>query len=158
MKIALSKLPKSGWWQSGIPKYDDNPAMIEGAIPNLNIVENERKELISAIKSTGIKILEFDFPDELDQDEPRHDFIFIRDPFISDQNGTAVILRAGEPFRRKENKVVKTYLESIGMDIIELPDQKGIRADGGEFYFCAKDNVLFSGLQRNTRLGADHVA
>ena len=40
--------------------------------------------------------------DELDQDEPRHDFIFIRDPFISDQNGTAVILRAGEPFRRKE--------------------------------------------------------
>ena len=158
MKIAISKLPKSGWWQNGIPKYDDNPAMVEGAIPDLSIVEKERKRLISAISSSGHEVIEFDFPDELDQNEPKHDFIFIRDPFISDQNGTAVILRAGEPLRRKENKVVKAYLESIGMDIIELPDQAGIRADGGEFYFCAKDKVLFSGLQRNTRLGADHVA
>lgn len=158
MKIVLSKLPKSGWWQSGIPKYDDNPAMIEGAIPDLDIVEKERQKLISAINSTGIEVVEFEFPDELDQNEPKHDFIFIRDSFISDQNGTAVILRAGEPLRRAENKIVKTYLESMGMDIIEIPDKKGIRADGGEFYFCAEDRVLFSGLQRNTKKGADHVA
>ena len=158
MKIVISKLPKSGWWQNGIPKYDDNPAMVEGAIPDLKIVEKERQGLISSIRNSGHEVIEFDFPNELDQDEPKHDFMFIRDPFISDQNGTAVILRAGEPQRRVENKIVKTYLESIGMDIAELPDQKGIRADGGEFYFCAKDNVLFSGLQRNTRSGADHVA
>tara|TARA_A100000164_G_scaffold305564_1_gene281786 strand:- start:426 stop:1304 length:879 start_codon:yes stop_codon:yes gene_type:complete len=158
MKIVVSKLPNSGWWQNGIPKYHDNPAMVEGAIPNLNIVEKERQELMSSIRNSGHEVIEFDFPDDLDQGEPKHDFIFIRDSFISDQNGTAVILRAGEPQRRLENKIVKTYLESIGMDIIELPDQKGIRADGGEFYFCAKDNVLFSGLQRNTRSGANHVA
>ena len=158
MKIVVSKLPNSGWWQNGIPKYYDNPAMVEGAIPDLNIVEKERQELMWSIRNSGHEVIEFDFPNELDQDEPKHDFMFIRDPFISDQNGTAVILRAGEPQRRVENKIVKTYLESIGMDIIELPDQKGIRADGGEFYFCAKDNVLFSGLQRNTRSGADHVA
>ncbi|GIS55285.1 hypothetical protein Ct9H90mP29_23270 [bacterium] len=96
-------------------------------------------------------MLEFDFPNELDQDEPKHDFMFIRDPFISDQNGTAVILRAGEPQRRVENKIVKIYLEIMGINIVEIPDEKGIRADGGEFYFCAKDNVLFSGLQRNTK-------
>ncbi len=158
MKIVVSKLPNSGWWQNGIPKYHDNPAMVEGAIPNLNIVEKERQELMSSIRNSGHEVIEFDFPDDLDQGEPKHDFIFIRDSFISDQNGTAVILRAGEPQRRLENKIVKTYLESIGMDIIELPDQRGIRADGGEFYFCAKDNVLFSGLQRNTRSGANHVA
>ncbi|RPH06870.1 MAG: hypothetical protein CBC06_000880 [bacterium TMED46] len=158
MKIVVSKLPNSGWWQNGIPKYHDNPAMVEGAIPNLNIVEKERQELMSSIRNSGHEVIEFDFPDDLDQGEPKHDFIFIRDSFISDQNGTAVILRAGEPQRRLENKIVKTYLESIGMDIIELPDQKGIRADGGEFYFCAKDKVLFSGLQRNTRSGANHVA
>ena len=158
MKIVVSKLPKSGWWQNGIPKYYDNPAMVEGAIPDLNIVEKERQELMSSIRNSGHEVIEFDFPNELDQDEPKHDFMFIRDPFISDQKGTAVILRAGEPQRRVENKIVKTYLESIGMDTAELPDQKGIRADGGEFYFCAKDNVLFSGLQRNTRSGADHVA
>ena len=158
MKIVISKLPKSGWWQNGIPKYDDNPAMVEGAIPNLNVVEKERRGLISSIRNSGHEVIEFDFPDELDKDEPKHDFIFIRDSFISDQNGTAVILRAGEPQRRVENKIVKIYLESMGMNIVEIPDEKGIRADGGEFYFCAKDNVLFSGLQRNTRIGADYVA
>ena len=158
MKIVISKLPRSGWWQNGIPKYDDNPAMVEGAIPDLNIVEKERQGLMSSIRDSGHEVIEFDFPDELDQDEPKHDFMFIRDPFISDQNGTAVILRAGEPQRRVENKIVKIYLESMGMNIVEIPDEKGIRADGGEFYFCAKDNVLFSGLQRNTRTGADHVA
>jgi N-dimethylarginine dimethylaminohydrolase len=46
----------------------------------------------------------------------------------------------------------------MGMNIVEIPDEKGIRADGGEFYFCAKNNVLFSGLQRNTRAGAEYVA
>ena len=158
MKIVISKLPKSGWWQNGIPKYDDNPAMIEGAIPNLNIVEKERQGLISSIRNSGHEVIEFDFPDELDKDEPKHDFIFIRDSFITDQNGTAVILRAGEPQRREENKIVKIYLESMGMNIVEIPDEKGIRADGGEFYFCAKNNVLFSGLQRNTRAGAEYVA
>ena len=158
MKIVISKLPKSGWWQNGIPKYDDNPAMVEGAIPDLNIVEKERQGLISLIRNSGHEVIEFDFPIELDQDEPKHDFMFIRDPFISDQNGTAVILRAGEPQRRVENKIVKIYLESMGMNIVEIPDEKGIRADGGEFYFCAKDNVLFSGLQRNTRAGAEYVA
>ncbi len=158
MKIVISKLPKSGWWQNGIPKYDDNPAMVEGAIPDLNIVEKERQGLISSIRNSGHEVLEFDFPNELDQDEPKHDFMFIRDPFISDQNGTAVILRAGEPQRRVENKIVKIYLEIMGINIVEIPDEKGIRADGGEFYFCAKDNVLFSGLKRNTRIGADHVA
>ena len=158
MKIVISKLPNSGWWQNGIPKYDDNPAMVEGAIPDLNIVEKERQGLISSIRNSGHEVIEFDFPNELDQDEPKHDFMFIRDPFISDQNGTAVILRAGEPQRRVENKIVKRYLESMGMNIVEIPDEKGIRADGGEFYFCAKNNVLFSGLQRNTRAGAEYVA
>ncbi len=158
MKIVISKLPKSGWWQNGIPKYDDNPAMVEGAIPDLNIVEKERQGLISLIRNSGHEVIEFDFPIELDQDEPKHDFMFIRDSFITDQNGTAVILRAGEPQRRVENKIVKRYLESMGMNIVEIPDEKGIRADGGEFYFCAKNNVLFSGLQRNTRAGAEYVA
>ena len=31
----------------------------------------------------------------------------------------------------------------MGINIVEIPDEKGIRADGGEFYFCAKNNVLF---------------
>ena len=158
MQILISKLPSSGWWQNGIPKYDDNPAMVEGAVPDLKILHKERSNLISIIKENGYEIIEIDFPEELDGKNPKHDFVFIRDPFISDQNGTAIILRAGEKSRRIENHSIKTSLENLGMKIKEIPDLPGVRADGGEFYFCAKEKILFSGLQRNTEAGAHYVA
>ena len=158
MKILLSKLPNSGWWQSGVPKYDDNPAMIQGVIPNLELLIKERQNLISIIQTLGHDILECDFPKELDDKKPFHDFVFIRDPFISDQNGTAVILRAGEPSRRIENKLIKKYLETLNLKIIEMPNTSNLFADGGEFYFCKKENILFSGVQRNTIDGANFVA
>tara|TARA_B100001142_G_C14304639_1_gene644295 strand:- start:574 stop:1452 length:879 start_codon:yes stop_codon:yes gene_type:complete len=158
MKILLSKLPNSGWWQSGVPKYKDNPAMIQGVIPNLELLFKERQNLISIIKTLGHDILECDFPKELDDKKPFHDFVFIRDPFISDQNGTAIILRAGEPSRRIENKLIKKYLEKLDLKIIEMPNVSNLCADGGEFYFCKKENILFSGIQRNTIDGANFVA
>ena len=158
MKIVLSKLPNSGWWANGIPKYKDNPAMVEGAIPDIELLNKERKNLITSVASTGIEVVELDFPDELDQYERKHDFVFIRDPFISDQSGLAIILRAGEPQRRIENKLVKRCLEHLELEIVEMPDKAGMRADGGEFYFCKKNNVLFSGLKRNTNRGVDFVA
>ena len=158
MKIVFSKLPQSGWWSEGIPKYKDNPAMVEGAIPNINLLKKERKNLISSVMNAGHEIIELDFPIELDREDPKHDFIFIRDPFISDQNGLVVILRAGEPQRRIENKVVKKCLEPLGLKMMDMPDKSGMRADGGEFYFCKKNNVLFSGLQRNTIQGVHFVA
>ena len=158
MKIVLSKLPTSGWWTNGIPKYEDNPAMIEGAIPDIELLNKERKNLITSVINTGIEIVELDFPTELDQNEPKHDFVFIRDPFISDQNGLVIILRAGEPQRRIENKLVKKCLESLDLKIIEMPNKTGMRADGGEFYFCKKNSVLFSGIKRNTTAGAEFVA
>ena len=158
MKIVLSKLPKSGWWANGIPKYEDNPAMIEGAIPDIEILNKEREDLITSVISTGIEVVELEFPAELDQHEPKHDFVFIRDPFISDQNGLAIILRAGEPQRRIENRLVKRFLENLELKIVEMPDKAGMRADGGEFYFCKKNRVLFSGLKRNTSTGVEFVA
>lgn len=158
MRILLSKLPETGWWHNGIPKYLDNPAMQEGAVPDPRQLAMERQSLIKIIKMSGHEVIEVDFPSELDGKDPKHDFVFIRDPFISDQKGTAVILRAGEPLRREENPIIRYILESIGMKVTQIPDRPGVRADGGEFYFCKKENVLFSGLQRNSRIGADYVA
>ena len=158
MNILISKLPNSGWWASGIPKYKDNPAMIEGAIPDMVLLYRERQNLISSVINAGHEITELDFPADLDGNDPKHDFVFLRDPFISDQNGTIVILRAGEPQRRIENKVVKRCLEPLEMRMVEMPDQSGLRADGGEFYFCPIERVLFSGIQRNTIEGANFVA
>ena len=158
MNILITKLPNSGWWASGIPKYKDNPAMVEGAIPDMELLLRERQNIISSVTDAGHKITELDFPTDLDGNEPKHDFVFIRDPFISNQNGTIVILRAGEPQRRIENKVVKRCLEPLEMQMVEMPDQSSLRADGGEFYFCARESILFSGMQRNTIEGANFVA
>ena len=41
----MVKTPLSGWWNTGIPKYDDNPAMQEGSIPNTKILASERRKL-----------------------------------------------------------------------------------------------------------------
>ena len=49
MKVVLSRLPASGWWANGIPKYEDNPAMIKGAIPDIELLNKERKDLITSV-------------------------------------------------------------------------------------------------------------
>ena len=158
MKIVLSKLPKSGWWNGGVPRYLDNPAMQEGRVPNGILLGKERSALISAIKDEGHEVIEVDFPKQLDSVKPSHDFVFIRDSYISDQNGKVIILRAGEPRRRIENKIIITLLEQLYVKICEMPDKSGWRADGGEFFYCAKDKILFSGLQRNSLKGVEFVA
>ena len=158
MRILISKLPYSGWWSSGIPKYDDNPAMQEGAIPNLKILESERNNLISIIKNEGHELVELDFPNELDNINPKHDFVFIRDPFISNQKGDLVILKSGEPLRRIENEIIKESLEDMGYKTTSIPDKSDVRADGGEFYFCSKEDILFAGIQRNTKPGIESVS
>ena len=158
MKIVLSKLPESGWWQNGVPKYNDNPAMKQGKIPNMSLLVKERDYLIKAISEEGHEIIELDFPKQLDGKNPNHDFIFIRDPFISNQDGKVIILRAGEPARRTENEIVKKILEQLQVNISEMPNKPGWQADGGEFFYCANNKVLFSGLQRNTQKGVDFVA
>ena len=157
MKILISKLPASGWWSSGIPKYQDNPAMREGEKPNHNKLVAEREKLISILKKENQTILEIDFPNKLDQKNPKHDFIFVRDQFISNQRDLVLILRSGERLRRVENVVMGDILNKLNYNIINMPDTPGLRADGGEFYFCAKENILFSGIQRNTLSGINYV-
>ena len=157
MKILISKLPVSGWWSSGIPKYQDNPAMREGEKPNHNKLVTEREKLISILKRENQTILEIDFPNKLDQKNPKHDFIFVRDQFISNQRDLVLILRSGERLRRIENIVMGDILNKFNYNIINMPNVSGLRADGGEFYFCVKDNILFSGIQRNTLSGINYV-
>ena len=158
MKILMVKTPTSGWWNTGIPKYNDNPAMQEGSIPNTEVLDSEREKLKKVIYKTEHELIEIDFPKELDQKEPGHDFIFIRDPFISNQKGKVIILRSGEPLRRRENHIIKNILEEMGYSTTSIPDKKGIRADGGEFYFCGEGDYLFAGIQRNTLKGIESVA
>ena len=158
MKILISKLPLSGWWNSGIPKYKDNPAMQEGIKPDLKKLKYERKNLISILKNEKHDVIEIEFPKNLDKRNQKHDFIFVRDHFISNQKNKIIILRSGEPLRRIENTTMKNILNKIGYNTIQMPNMSGMRADGGEFYFCAKENILFSGIQRNTQSGIEYVS
>ena len=158
MKILISQLPDSPWWGKGVPMYDDNPAMRLGASPNQSLLRSERLKLISILNEFGVEVVELPFPTIFNTEPIKHDFVYIRDPFITNQNGKAVILRMKEPNRRGESTMAGQLLEKIGLEIVRIPDKPGLYAEGGEFYFCPAENILFSGQCRNSVSGMEAVA
>jgi len=158
MKVAISSLPVNPWWGQGITGYDDNPFMKDGTIPDQNILVKERLNLIHTIKKNDIEVIEFPFPDKLEKTKFGHDYVFIRDAFISDLKGNALLLKFAEKNREPESKIIADELEKLDFKLKELPRKKNIYAEGGEFYFCPKDKILFSGINRNTIEGAEEVA
>ena len=158
MKIAISRLPKNQWWKNGIIGYKDNPVMEDGTIPNQDLLFKERIDLINIINNNKIDVIEFPFPIELENTKYGHDFVFIRDAFISDLNGKVLLLRFSQKNREAESKIIAEYLEKLNYKISELPNNNNVFAEGGEFYFCPKDRLLFSGSNRNSIKGAEEVA
>ena len=158
MKVAISSLPKNPWWGKGISGYDDNPFMKDGNIPNQNLLFKERLNLLNTIKKNNIEVIELPFPKKLEDTKFGHDYVFIRDTFISDLKGNVLLLKFAEKSREPESKIIADQLEKLDFKLKELPDKKNICAEGGEFYFCPKDKILFSGINRNTTEGAEEVA
>jgi N-dimethylarginine dimethylaminohydrolase len=68
------------------------------------------------------------------------------------------MLKFAEKKREAETEIVANELEKLNFNLKELPTKKNILAEGGEFYFCPKDKLLFSGINRNTIAGAEYVA
>ena len=158
MKVAISSLPKKSWWSNGIIGYKDNPFMKNGTVPIQNLLIKERLNLIATLKKNKIEVIEFPFPTSLEKTKFGHDYVFIRDSFISDLNGNVLMLKFAEKKREAETKIVANELEKLNFNLKELPNKKNILAEGGEFYFCPKDKLLFSGVNRNTIAGAECVA
>ena len=158
MKVAISKLPKNPWWGTGIIGYKDNPAMRDGIIPDQNLLVKERENLIDTLKNNDIEVIQFSFPEELENKKYGHDFVFIRDAFISDLNNNVLLLKFAQKNREAESTIISDYLEKLGYNIKELPNRKNIFAEGGEFYYCHEDKILFSGIKRNSVTGAEEVA
>lgn len=158
MKVAISSLPKKPWWSDGIIGYKDNPFMKDGIIPDQNLLIKERLNLINTLKANKIEVIEFPFPTNLEKTKFGHDFVFMRDSFISDLNGNVLMLKFAEKNREAETIIVADELEKLNFNLSELPNENNILAEGGEFYFCPKDKLLFSGINRNTIEGAEHVA
>ena len=158
MKIAISKLPKSPWWGTGIIGYKDNPVMRDGIIPDQDLLIKERLNLINTMKRHEIDVVEFSFPKQLENSKYGHDYVFIRDTFISDLNGNALLLKFSQTNRGAESQMISGYLEKLGFNITELPNKENMFAEGGEFYYCPKEKLLFSGVTRNSISGAEEVA
>ena len=158
MKIAISKLPNNPWWGTGVISYKDNPVMRDRVIPNQDLLIRERLNLINTMKNYKLDVVEFSFPKELENNKYGHDYVFIRDTFISDLNGNALLLKFSQKNRNAESQMISGYLEKLDFNIKELPNKKNMFAEGGEFYYCPKENLLFSGVTRNSISGAEEVA
>ncbi|MDA9946258.1 arginine deiminase-related protein [Candidatus Marinimicrobia bacterium] len=158
MKVAISSLPQSPWWGQGIISYEDNPFMKNGVIPNQALLTKERDNLINTLKKNKIEVIEFPFPEKLEETKYGYDYVYIRDGFISDLNGKALILNFSQKKRQQETKLIADQLEKLNYELEELSIKDNVFAEGGEFYFCPKDKILFSGINRNTIKGAEEVA
>ena len=158
MKVAISKLPKNPWWGTGIIGYKDNPVMRDGIIPDQSLLVKERESLIHSLKNNNIEVIQFSFPKELEDEKYGHDFVFIRDAFISDLNANVLLLKFSQKNRDAESTIISDSLEKLGYNIKELPTRKNMFAEGGEFYYCPEDKILFSGIKRNSVTGAEEVA
>ena len=156
IKIALSALPKKDWWGSGIVAYQDNDMMVDGATPKQTILENEYHQLVDMIKSVGLETTIVPFSDVLEKEE-KFDFIFMRDHFLCNTDKNIVMCNMRLEERLNEGNFVVETMEKSGYIVSYLPNQDCL-AEGGEFFYLPKENILLAGLCRNNLKGAESMA
>ena len=156
IKIALSALPKNDWWGSGIVAYPDNDMMVDGAIPNQSVLEHEYQKLVSLIKRLGLETVIVPFSNTLEK-EGKFDFIFMRDHFLCNKNKKIVMCNMRLEERLNEGKFAIETMKQSGHTVNYLPTQDCL-AEGGEFFYLSKENILLSGLCRNNLKGAESMA
>ena len=156
MKISFTFLPHYPWWGSGTPAYKNNLAMKVGAFPDQKTVEKEHIGVLKTLQQyTDVET--FPFPQELDANGlNKHDFVFSRDSFISNQRGEVVISNFSERERQAEAEQMALYLKDKGYSVYRL--NNSAFAEGGEFYYCLKDDLLFAGISRNNIHGISETA
>ncbi len=135
--------------------------MKAGQVPNQELVEIEMFMLTQLFRKLPFEIVEVDFPYILDQhqiDLRKHDFVFVRDLFISNQKGEVVISRFREKDRQIEADIMEVYLSALGIKTHRLPADSRCYTEGGEFYYCPNENLLFGGVSRNNLSGTEKTA
>ena len=156
IKIALSALPKKDWWGSGIVAYQDNDMMVDGATPKQTILKNEYHQLVDMIRSVGLETTIVPFSDVLEKEE-KFDFIFMRDHFLCNTDKKIVMCNMRLEERLNEGNFVVETMEKSGYMVSYLPNQDCL-AEGGEFFYLPKENILLAGLCRNNLKGAESMA
>ena len=155
IKISISSLPQNGWWNNGIVAYHDNDMMSNGAIPNQDLVKIEHNNLTAVLQKYSLDTIIIPFEKEIEINK-KYDFVFMRDHFLCNTNKDIVMCNMKLSERMNEGKYVIPTLNDLQYKISFLDDN--CIAEGGEFFFLPKENVLLAGQGRNNLRGAEQMA
>ena len=155
IKIAISSLPKNGWWNNGIIAYRDNDMMSDGVIPNQALLKKEYENLIGILQKHSLETIIIPFKSELESNK-KYDFVFMRDHFLCNANRDIVICNMKLSQRINEGEYVISTLNDLQYKVSFLDDN--CIAEGGEFFFLPKENILLAGQCRNNLRGAEQMA
>ena len=153
--ISVSSLPKNGWWNNGIVAYHDNDMMSNGAIPNQELLKNEHENLIGILQKHSLETIIIPFKSELETNK-KYDFVFMRDHFLCNTNKDIVMCNMKLSERMNEGEFVISNLKNLQYNVSFLDDD--CIAEGGEFFFLPKENILLAGQNRNNLRGAEQMA
>lgn len=153
--ISVSSLPKKGWWNNGIVAYHDNDMMSNGAIPNQELLKKEHENLIGILHKHSLETIIIPFKSELETNK-KYDFVFMRDHFLCNANKDIVICNMKLSERMNEGEYVISTLKDLQYKVSFLDDN--CIAEGGEFFFLPKENILLAGQCRNNLRGAEQMA
>ena len=153
--ISVSSLPKNGWWSNGIVAYHDNDMMSNGAIPNQELLKKEHQNLIGILQKHSLETIIIPFKSELETNK-KYDFVFMRDHFLCNANKDIVICNMKLSERMNEGEYVISTLKDLQYKVSFLDDN--CIAEGGEFFFLPKENILLAGQCRNNLKGAEQMA
>ena len=155
MKIAISALPENGWWNEGIVAYQDNDMMSNGAMPNQSLLQQEHEGLIKILNKYSLPIEIIPFKKDLEAVK-KYDFVFMRDHFLCNVNKDIVMCNMKLSERMNEGEFVISNLKNLQYNVSFLDDD--CIAEGGEFFFLPKENILLAGQNRNNLRGAEQMA
>ena len=129
--------------------------MINGAIPNQELLKKEHKNLIEILQKHSLDTIIIPFKSELETNK-KYDFVFMRDHFLCNANKDIVICNMKLSERMNEGEYVISTLKDLQYKVSFLDDN--CIAEGGEFFFLPKENILLAGQCRNNLRGAEQMA
>ena len=155
IKISISSLPQNGWWNNGIVAYHDNDMMSNGAIPNQDLLKKEHDNLTAILQKYSLDTVIIPFGKEIEVNK-KYDFVFMRDHFLCNTNKDIVMCNMKLSERMNEGKYVISTLNDLQYKVSFLGEN--CIAEGGEFFFLPKENILLAGQGRNNLMGAEQMA
>ena len=119
IKIAISSLPKNGWWNNGIIAYHDNDMMSDGAVPNQELLKKEHQNLIDKLHEHSLKTISVAFKPELETNR-KYDFVFMRDHFLCNTDKDIVMCNMKLSERMNEGEYVISTLNDLQLSLIHI--------------------------------------